>query len=207
MHTLLLDIDGYIWGAGAKPYAGFQSDSAYRSLEEQNHFMLIPDLKNLTFLHISSGEFHNLAVSTNLQVYGWGKTDYGKLAQETLISINGAESRVRNILMPRRIERLEHIIYAAAGVNHSTCLNSEGDAFVWGNVLMGRLGVSRDDIKLLKNLKKITNELNVLSLHVPHKLQAFFEEGKVINIFDVEIWTRVDEKVEDFCKDIDQRSL
>ena len=179
MHTLLLDTDGHIWGAGAKPYAGFPSDSAGRALEEQNQFMLIPDLKKQTFLHISSGEFHNLAVSTNLQVFGWGKTDYGKLAQETLISMDG-ESKIRNVLLPKRIEKLEQIAYASAGVNHSTCVNVEGDAFVWGNVLMGRLGISRDDIKLLKNLKKITNALNVLSLHIPHKLQAFFEEGKII---------------------------
>lgn len=181
LHTLLLDSEGCIWGAGAKAYAGFPSENTYKTLEEQNVFVKIPGkMKDEKFLQITSGEFHNLALTENFEVYGWGKGDYGKLGQEILIAIDGgADSRIKNILLPRKIKRLENIKYVSSGVNHSACVDEDGEPYFWGAVQMGRLGIQKEDIRLFKKLKKIILESNIPSLPTPQKVQIHFEEGKI----------------------------
>lgn len=179
MHTLLLNEDGYIWAAGVKAYAGFPSDDGYRTLEEQETFAWIPDLAKIKFLHISSGEFHNLAVSNTEDriVYGWGKSEYGKLAQNTFLTVGNQDSKLRNILLPKKMEGLERVEYVSCGVNHSTCLNMDGDVYVWGCVLTGRLGIRVDELKFLKRQRQIKREFNVMTLNQPKKLLTYFEEG------------------------------
>ena len=177
MHTLLLDEDGHIWGAGVKAYAGFPSDDGYRTLEEQETFTWIPDLAKMKFLHISSGEFHNLAVRDDNFVYGWGKSEYGKLAQNTFLTVGNTDSKLRNILLPKKIEGLERIEYVSCGVNHSVALNLDGYVYVWGCVLTGRLGISVDELKFYKTQRLIKREFNVMMLNQPKKLPTYFEDG------------------------------
>lgn len=82
-------------------------------------------------------------------------------------------------MIPRKIEKFDKIAYLACGANHSACLNIESDAFVCGLALQGRLGIGKEDMKLLKNLKKITSELNLLVLNTPYKLMNDFEQGSL----------------------------
>jgi len=178
LHTVLLDEEGTIWSAGVKAYAGFPSENSYKTLEEQDYFLQVPDLKNIKFLQVSSGEFHVLALSEAKEVYGWGKAEYGKLGIDIQLSLEENDTRLRNILLPMKIRSLENISYVSSGVNHSACVNENGDAFVWGSSLMGRLGISKSDLKTLKKLNKMKNQLYAPVLHSPHKLQEYFEEGK-----------------------------
>ena len=182
MHTLALDTNGHIWATGIKSYAGFPSYNSYKNVEEQNIFELLPNIVHHKFLQISSGEFHNLALSTSGEVFGWGKADYGKLGQNTYISLDVDNSKLSNIMIPRKIEKFDKIAYVSCGVNHSACLNKESDVFVCGLALQGRLGVSKEDMKLLKSLKKITSELNVPILNTPYKLMNDFEEGNFYSL-------------------------
>lgn len=178
LHTILLDEEGCIWGTGAKAYAGFPSENAYKTLEEQHTFIKIPSLKDEKFLQITSGEFHNLALTNKQEVYGWGKGDYGKLGQEILIPIDGgASSGIKNVLLPRKIKKLTNIKYVSSGINHSACIDEDGEPYIWGAVQMGRLGIQKEDLKLFKKLKKIILESNIPTLPIPQKIQINFEEG------------------------------
>lgn len=205
MHTLLLDIDGHIWGAGAKAYAGFSSNDGYRSLEEQDTFMLLPDLAQVKFIQISSGEFHNLALAENLEIYGWGKSEYGKLAQDTFLSYGNSDSKLKNILLPKKIEGLDKVAQVSCGVNHSICLNTDGDIYVWGCVLTGRLGISKDDLKLLKHQQLIKREYNVMTLNTPKILPVYFEEGRTCTKLNIYNDYRTEEEDIRFCREQEKR--
>jgi len=178
MHSLLLDKDGYLWAAGAKAYAGFPSEDGYRTLEEQDNFKIPPDLATKKFLQISCGDFHSLAISEDtLEVYGWGKSENGKLAQDTFMSYGDQDSRLKNILLPKRVEGIDGIVQIACGVNHSICLHRSGQIYVWGCVLTGRLGVAKEELNILKQLRLLKNDHNILSLNAPHELKTDFEDG------------------------------
>jgi len=178
MHTMLLDTEGYIWGAGAKAYAGFPSEDGYKTIEEQDIFKIPPDLATKKFVQISSGDFHNLALTEDgNEVYGWGKSENGKLAQDTFMSFGDKDSKLKNILLPKRIEGLENMVQVSCGVNHSLCLSSSGQVYVWGCVLNGRLGIAKEELSFLKQLRLLKNDHNILSLNTPHELKTDFEEG------------------------------
>lgn len=202
MHTLLLDKDGHIWAAGAKAYAGFHSEDGYKTLEEQDMFRTPPDLLNKKFIQISSGDFHNLALRyeknkdnemlDKLEVYGWGKSENGKLAQENFMSFEDKDVRLKNILLPKKIESMEKIenmqnvqitedlenmenmIQISCGANHSVSLHANGQPYVWGSLLNGRLGIDKDQ---LKTKKKIQNDHNILSLSTPCPVKLALEQG------------------------------
>lgn len=193
MHTLLLDAEGHIWGAGARAYAGFPSDDGYRSLEDQDIFKPLPDLMRIKFIQISSGEFHNLALTEENVVYGWGKSEYGKLAQDTFLSYGSPDTKLQNIILPKQIEDLENITEVNCGVNHSACLNDEGDVFIWGCTLSGRLGIAREDLRLLKHQRQVKAERNVLVLSTPKSLQTYFSDE-----FDNKIRLYTKESKKDF---------
>lgn len=204
-HTVLLDEEGTIWGAGVKAYAGFPSENSYKTLEEQDYFLPIPDLKNVKFLQISSGEFHVLALSVSKEVYGWGKAEYGKLGIDIQLSLDETDTRVRNVLLPIKIRSLENISYVSSGVNHSACVNENGEVFVWGSALMGRLGISKHNLKTLKKLNRMRNQLYTQVLHSPHKLQEHFEEGKGNFLYFDYIIHRKDKEIQAFFEQISSK--
>jgi alpha-tubulin suppressor-like RCC1 family protein len=181
MCTIALDRDGYVWATGARAYAGFPSSNNYKTIEEEREFKRIPDLKKFRFLHISVAEFHALAIRTTLEVYGWGKSEYGKLAQDTFVSVSTSEGQLKNIILPKKIEKLSDAKYVSAGANHSYCLSINNEAISWGCALAGRLGISQDDMKLLREMNIMKNEYNVMILKQPYQLKFSWEEGKLCN--------------------------
>jgi Alpha-tubulin suppressor and related RCC1 domain-containing proteins len=177
MHTIALDSDGHIWGTGVRAYAGFPSSNNYKTFEEEREFKMLPDIKKYRFLHISVAEFHTLAIRTTREIYGWGKSEYGKLAQDTFVSVSDND-QLKNIILPKKIEKLSDMMYVAAGANHSYGLNRNREAFGWGCAIAGRLGISKEDMKLLLSMNLMKNEDNVLVLKQPQELKfSFRKEG------------------------------
>ena len=117
---------------------------------------------------MSSGEFHNLALTSSGEVYGWGKSELGKLGQDTFMDYDAVigtdkkvdskyrdkhelHHRLKNILLPKRMSEIKNVTQISCGVNHSMCINKDNEIYVWDCILTGRLGIRNDNFKLLKH--------------------------------------------------------
>ncbi len=71
---------------------------------------------------------HNLAITFNGDVYGWGSPLYGVLG---LQDINDTQP----VALPRILNRLEGIKVnqIAVGKYHSICCTNSGDIYSWGD--------------------------------------------------------------------------
>ena len=101
-----------------------------------------PDLpEDFTYLQVSAGGSHSLAVGSDGNVYAWGYNGYGQLGDGTSTTRN-APVRVktpdRNTYpdLPKDFTYLQ----VSAGTNHSLALGSDGNTYAWGNNNRGQLG-------------------------------------------------------------------
>ena len=102
-----------------------------------------PDLpKDFTYLQVSAGAFHSLALGSDGNAYAWGYNGYGQLGDGTSTTYRYTPVRVktpdRNTYpdLPKDFTYLQ----VSAGWAHSLALGSDGNAYAWGNNSDGRLG-------------------------------------------------------------------
>ena len=101
-----------------------------------------PDLPaDFTYLQVSAGASHSLAVGSDGNVYAWGDNTYGKLGDGT--------STTR--YTPVRVKTPDRKTYpdlpadftyqqVSAGYSHSLALGSDGNVYAWGYNYYGQLG-------------------------------------------------------------------
>lgn len=79
---------------------------------------------------VACGDSFCLALSTEGEVYGWGKNEQGQLGMGGGLSMD--VYAMENF--PRLIEDLanETIMYIAAGAHHAVAVNDKGELFFWG---------------------------------------------------------------------------
>ncbi|KAH3763095.1 cell wall anchor protein [Pelomyxa schiedti] len=65
----------------------------------------------------------------------WGRGTYGRCG-------NGSED---DVVAPRLMPRLTHVVAVACGAGHSLCVTVEGRALAWGKNYLGQLGVGDED--------------------------------------------------------------
>ena len=101
-----------------------------------------PDLaEDFTYLQVSAGGTHSLAVGSDGNAYAWGWNSYGQLGDGTRTNQN-APVRVktpdRNTYpdLPADFTYLQ----VSAGRDHSLALGSDGNAYAWGYNQYGQLG-------------------------------------------------------------------
>lgn len=109
----------------------------------------------ISFLQVSQGQEFSLGVSSDYEVYGWGK------------NINGVLGTVEeHILMtdnPVKINGLQDIVKVSAGKDHALALSSDGKVYAWGGNENGQLGIGKKidflyspfQVELLDNVKII----------------------------------------------------
>ncbi len=87
--------------------------------------------------NIATGISHNLVITANGQVWGWGDNTSGKLGNgNTTVST-----------IPVRAAGLANVIAVAAGMGHSMALKADGTVWAWGlddNGQLGNNGTSPD---------------------------------------------------------------
>eukprot|EP00961_Rhodomonas_salina_P052523 704759-Rhodomonas_salina.1 len=132
-----------LWGLGPG-WNCLGGDSVMHSLPHSLEIML----HGANIEHFASGVDHALAVSSSGQVLAWGNSSNGKLGVRSLHgSCVGGHQYVSTSPLPveefggRRIQRV------ACGDEYSTAISSEGELFVWGSGLSGKLGLG--DTQLL----------------------------------------------------------
>ena len=101
-----------------------------------------PDLPaDFTYLQVSAGTSHSLAVGSDGNVYAWGYNGNGQLGDGTS---SGRNTPVR-VKTPDRstypdLPKDFTYLQVSAGVYHSLAVGSDGNAYAWGSNGSGRLG-------------------------------------------------------------------
>ncbi|MBI0090718.1 InlB B-repeat-containing protein [Bifidobacterium sp. W8113] len=101
-----------------------------------------PDLpKDFTYLQISAGWAHSLALGSDGNTYAWGYNSYGQLGNNTSNSYaNPVPARVRDPASPTDKSQGLQATQVSGGGDHSLALGSEGNAYAWGHNRYGQLG-------------------------------------------------------------------
>jgi uncharacterized repeat protein (TIGR02543 family) len=90
---------------------------------------------NLTFISVSAGSVHSLAVTSQGRVYAWGSNGSGQLGDGTTTSRN--TPRLINVPNLQSGESMAHI---SAGSSHSLAVTTQGRVYAWGANGLGQLG-------------------------------------------------------------------
>ena len=96
---------------------------------------------DLTYLQVSAGYQHSLAVGSDGYAYAWGWNYYGQLGSNTSSTdANPVPVRVHDPVNPKNGSKGLLATQVSAGSNHSLALGSDGNAYAWGSNSYGQLG-------------------------------------------------------------------
>ncbi len=95
-----------------------------------------------TYVQVSAGGSHSLALGSDGYAYAWGNNGVGQLGNNTTSSdnANSVPVRVRDPNSPTDTGKGLKAIQVSAGSNHSLALGSDGNAYAWGSNAYGQLG-------------------------------------------------------------------
>ena len=147
-HSLALGSDGnaYAWGYN---YFGQLGDGKrtdrYTPVRvktpDRNTY---PDLpKDFTYLQVSAGANHSLAIGSDGYAWAWGWNNAGQLGNNTSSGYDDANPvpvRVRDPANPTDKSQGLQAAQVSAGGDHSLAVGSDGNAWAWGNNQYGQLG-------------------------------------------------------------------
>lgn len=115
-HSMALSDGGILfsWGGGGRDFNHGQT--GHNTKDDVEHPTPILFFKNKPILQFKCGGYHNLAISTDGEVFSWGKGTFGQLGHSSF-----DDERV-----PRRIEALnsQSIEQIGCGLNHTCLLTS-----------------------------------------------------------------------------------
>lgn len=94
---------------------------------------LVQSLNDINIKQVSSGFYHNMALSSDNQLYAWGRGEYGRLGTGS----SNDES------IPVLLEALQDykIISIKCGSSFNIALTSDGLVYTWGRNDKGQLGL------------------------------------------------------------------
>ncbi|MBH9971407.1 InlB B-repeat-containing protein [Bifidobacterium sp. W8109] len=94
---------------------------------------------DFTYVQVSAGKWHSLAVGSDGYVYAWGSNQHGQLGNNTATN-SSVPVRVRDPTSPTDPNKGLKAIQVSAGDEHSLALDSNGYVYAWGWNDNGRLG-------------------------------------------------------------------
>jgi alpha-tubulin suppressor-like RCC1 family protein len=134
-HTLIIDNQGTVFASGNNTYGQLgDNDGNF----DQNPAVPVDTsgAMNGTFIKkVSAGIFHSLALSTDGQVFAWGRGDNGQLGQGD----NNFDSNTPLLVSGGALAG-KFITDISAGGYHSMALDSNGVVYTWGANASGQLG-------------------------------------------------------------------
>ena len=143
-HSLALGSDGNVYTWGLNNY-GQLGDGTYttrytpvkvRTPDRKTY----PDVPaDFTYVQVSAGEFHSLAVGSDGYAYAWGDGSYGKLGNYSSSS-SYVPVRVRDPASPTDTSKGLKATQVSAKYDHSLAVGSDGYAYAWGDGSYGKLG-------------------------------------------------------------------
>ena len=147
-HSLALGSDGnaYAWGYNTYGQLGNGTTTERHTpvrvkTPDRNTY---PDLpKDFTYLQVSAGGDHSLALGSDGYAYAWGCNYYGNLGNNTASGTgdsNPVPKRVRDPANPTETSKGQQAAQVSGGYHLSLALGSDGNAYAWGDNRRGQLG-------------------------------------------------------------------
>ena len=98
--------------------------------------------KDFTYLQVSAGEYHSVAIGSDGYVYAWGYNNYGQLGNNTTsrYTANTVPVRVRDPASPNDTSKGLKATQVSAGRDYSLAVSSNGYTYAWGHNNYGQLG-------------------------------------------------------------------
>ena len=135
------DGNAYAWGSNGSGQLGDGATGGYRTtpmMVRTPDRKTYPDLpEDFTFVQVSAGYNHSLAVGSDGYVYAWGSNDSGQLGTTYSSSV---PVRVRNPASPNDTSKGLKAIQVSAGNMHSLAVDAKGNTWAWGYNIYGELG-------------------------------------------------------------------
>ena len=145
-HSLAVGSDGnaYAWGDNDHGQLGDGTSTTYRSAPvrvKTPDRKAYPDLPaDFTYLQVSAGWRHSLALGSDGNAWAWGDNQYGQLGNGTSYSNSSVPVHVRDPANPGNASKGLQATQVSAGDTHSLALGSDGNAWAWGWNKYGELG-------------------------------------------------------------------
>ena len=147
-HSLAVGSDGnvYAWGLNDHGQLGDGTTSSRNApvRVKTPDRKTYPDLPaDFTYLQVSAGWDHSLAVGSDGYAYAWGCNMYGPLGRNTASpygDVNPVPERVRDPASPTDKSKGLQAAQVSAGYHDSLAVGSDGNAWAWGYNSYGNLG-------------------------------------------------------------------
>ncbi|CAM8973960.1 unnamed protein product [Rhodiola kirilowii] len=131
-HNLALLDGGVVWAWGSNEYGQLGTGDTQPTSQP----ILVHGLSGLTVVDIAAGGWHSTALTSDGEVYGWGRGEHGRL---------GFGDDKSSKMVPQKVQLLsgEDIVQISCGGTHSVALTRDGRMFSFGRGDHGRLGYGR----------------------------------------------------------------
>ncbi|WP_332460943.1 InlB B-repeat-containing protein [Bifidobacterium apousia] len=146
-HSLALGSDGNAYACGDNSLGqlgdGTTTNRSTPVRVKTPDHKVYPDLpKDFTYVQVSAGWAHSLAVGSDGNAYAWGWNRYGQLGNNTsgTYLYSTVPVRVRDPANPTDKSKGLKATQVSGGGDHSLALGSEGNAYAWGHNRYGQLG-------------------------------------------------------------------
>ena len=176
----------YTWGVTPAGRLGTKSCEWPKSVDGDGAFskMRVQGLDNV--VDASFGSSHCAAVVDQGSLYVWGSSTSGKLGLDRLADQECYVTSPRPLRLP--VKGTNGMIRrVSCGANHSACISSRGQLYVWGSAAGGRLGLGRNK--------------NIMEQHTPYLIESLLPEtitdvscGGLQTLASTAIVTTVNEK-------------
>lgn len=166
---LALNRGGRVWSFGAND-AG-QRGNGTTSNTTNGTPALVPDLQKI--IQVSSGARHNLALTANGEVYGWGSDENGQLGRGNAVESTACNHTVNStpnqhkVTSPTKISLAVKIKQISAGYCFSMALDENGNVWTWGygDYQAANLGLgNKDPVQSISTPGKINNLNNIVAI-------------------------------------------
>ena len=142
-HSLAIDQDGNTWAWGRNDYGQLGNGKTSGTNANPTPSSVLLDPKHastvLKAVQVSAGGSLSLAIDQDGNTWAWGHNDYGQLG-------NGSTSSLRNpvpssvLRNPKDTSTVLKAVQVSAGWAHSLAVDTDGNAWAWGQNNYGKLG-------------------------------------------------------------------
>ena len=140
--SLALGSDGNAYGWGFNSYGELGDGTTTERTRPVKVSKPVGAPTDFTYVQISEGCDHSLAVGSDGYTYAWGYNRYGQLGNTTTSGTNAnpVPVRVHDPNSPADESKGLKAVQISAGYMHSLALDSDGNAYAWGYNEYGELG-------------------------------------------------------------------
>ena len=142
-YSLAVSNDGYAYACGDNKFGELGDGTTINRTTPVKVSKLADAPTDFTYVQVSAGYWHALAVGSDGYAYAWGNNVDGQLGNNTNSGTNGANPapvRVRDPANPTDKSKGLQATQVSAGSFHSLAVGSDGNAYAWGDNSYGQLG-------------------------------------------------------------------